>query len=308
MNETLINRTKNNFTDYSFKPHDRLNPDAWDALYLDQMIPIDPYAKSLMIKDLQNWTRRYLLIPIKMIANLLLAIILIIKRLIPFQFRSYQVMHRLAAWFLNTFVTPEACYLIVRHFSLESNIINFLIDNGPNTDIEKANVYPRSVLDLANNSFLEHDLTFYNFVLDYAKSKKTNKSWLTSIKSKGINYKSIQNAINVEIDFSNQLLHFLDLESTLELFKIIYSFFLTPIEFERAVISLSMDENIANYINIFTENLTWNYLISNRHPLAPRSSFHAAHQLLMHGILFEYLHYNLESKSKDENFCHLKNP
>jgi hypothetical protein len=306
MNEILIGELRNNFTDYSFKPHDRLNPDAWDALYLDQMIPIDPYAKSLMIKDLQNWTRRYLLIPIKMIANLLLAIILIIKRLIPFQFRNYQVMHQLAAWFLNTFVTPESCYLIVRHFSLESNIINFLIDNGPNTDIERANVYPRSILDLASNSFIEHDLAFYNFVLDYAKSKEMNKSWLTSIKSKGINYESIKKSINVEIDFSNQLLRFLDLESTLELFKIIYSFFLTPLEFERAVISLSMDENIANYINTFTENLTWNYLISNRHPLAPRSSFDAAHHLLMHGILFEYLHHYLENKSKNSQYCHIQ--
>jgi hypothetical protein len=124
--ETFLNGEINNCPhSYSLQPHDRLNPDVWDALYSDRMISIDPHAKAVMIKDLQNWTRRYLLIPIKMISNLFLAVILITKRLIPLQFSNYRLMHQLAAWFLNTFVTPEACYLIVRHFGIESNIIIF---------------------------------------------------------------------------------------------------------------------------------------------------------------------------------------
>ena len=52
---------------------DRQNPNAWEILYLDQAIPLDEEAKAYMIKDLRSWSRNYLLIPIKIIANILLA-------------------------------------------------------------------------------------------------------------------------------------------------------------------------------------------------------------------------------------------
>ena len=82
-------------------PHDRLNPNTWDALYLDNAIPVDLLAKTYMIRDLQSWTRNYLLIPIKLIANILLAIIMTVKRLLPFQFSNYTFMHQSAAFFSN---------------------------------------------------------------------------------------------------------------------------------------------------------------------------------------------------------------
>ena len=122
--------------------HDRLDPNTWDLVYLDNGIPMDAMAKAYMVKDLNNWTRNYLLIPIKVIANILLALIMTVKRLLPFQFKAYGLMHHSAAWFLDHFVSPEACYLIVRHLSLGSNIVNFLIDNGPDPQITKSQLYP----------------------------------------------------------------------------------------------------------------------------------------------------------------------
>ncbi len=116
---------------YSLSPHNPLNPHTWDLVYLDNAIPMDATAKAYMVKDLNNWTRNYLLIPIKLIANLLLAMIMTLKQLLPFQFKAYALMHYSAAWFLNNFVSSEACYLIVLHSGLGSNIVNFLIDNGP---------------------------------------------------------------------------------------------------------------------------------------------------------------------------------
>jgi len=136
LKQTAIASIPSSLTDmsaYTPEPHDRRNPNAWDALYFDTAIPVDPIAKAHMIRDLRSWTRAYLLLPIKLIANTLLALIMTIKRLLPFQFSNYVVMHRSAAWFLKHFVSPEACYLIVRHICLGSNIVNFLIENGPMT-------------------------------------------------------------------------------------------------------------------------------------------------------------------------------
>lgn len=283
---------------YSPQPYNRLNPNHWDVLFVDQSIPVDLVAKSYMIRDLHNWTRSYLLIPIKIIANLLLAVIMTVKRLLPFQFSAYTLMHKSAAFFLNNFVSPEACYLIVRHICLGSNIVNFLIDNGPDPQIQKSTLYPRTVDDLANNAFLEHDLILYNFVWDYNQAMQKNPNWLQEIKKRGVNYDSIQPA-EVEIDFhKRRWLRTLDLESAIELFKVFYSLCLTSDEFARAVISLQLDENFGIYISQITDNYDWNHVIRNRQPLAPNSPFNAARDLFLHGIVSEYLYRYLEIRKQ----------
>ncbi|MGA7932829.1 MAG: hypothetical protein WCA35_04555, partial [Kovacikia sp.] len=271
-------------TPYLPQSHDRRNPNAWDALYLDQAIPLDPVAKAYMVQDLQNWTRHYLLLPIKGMANLSLGLIMTVKRLLPFQFSNYTLMHRSAVWFLNTFVSPEACYLIVRHICLGSNIVNFLIDNGPDPAIAKSTLYPHTVDDLAENAFLEHDLILYNFVLDYSKGQQANPDWLQRVQKRGLDYDSIQ-PVQLEVDFSRRRWLGLDLESAIELFKVFYSFCLTSEEFERAVLSLEFDENFGCYFSTLTGNYNWNHVITNRHPLAPESPFGAARRLLLHGII-----------------------
>lgn len=285
-------------TPWTPQPHNRSNPNTWDALYLDNAIPVDPVAKAYMVRDLQSWTRNYLLIPIKLLANVLLALIMTCKRLLPVQFSAYTLMHHSAAFFLKHFVSPEACYLIVRHICLGSNIINFLIDNGPDSTIEKSQLYPRTVDDLANNAFLEHDLILYNFVLDYNQAQQTNPQWLAQVQSRGLNYDSVQ-PVAVEIDFERRPpWRILDLESAIELFKVFYSLCLTSDEFARAVLSLQFDENFGLYVSAITGDYNWNHVITNRHILAPNSPFQAARHLLLHGIITEYLHRYLEIRKQ----------
>ncbi len=280
---------------YTPQPYNRRDPNTWDVLYIDQAIPLDPVAKAYMLKDLQHWTRSYLLVPIKAIANILLALIMVIKRCLPFQFHAYRFMHQAAAFFLNHFVTPEACYLIVRHIGLGSNIANFLIDNGPDPNIERSTLYPKTVDDLADRmAFLEHDLILYNFVWDYHQAQQDNPHWLQEVQEKGLTFESIQ-SVEVNIDFDkNHWLRILDLESAIELFKVFYSFCLTSDEFARAVLSLQLDETFGVYVSNLTGDNRWNHLITNRHPLIPNSPFNAARDLFLHGLLTEYLHRYLE--------------
>jgi hypothetical protein len=276
---------------------DRQNPSVWEALYLDASIPVDPIAKDYMIRDLKSWSRNYLLIPIQIVANLLLALIMMVKRLLPFQFRAYGLMHRSAAWFLSTFVSPEACYLIVRHLGLGSNIVNFLIDNGPDRAIAHSMLYPRTVDDLADNAFLEHDLILYNFVLDYSEAQQRQPDWLTQVRQRGLNYTSIR-PVEIDIDVTRRRwTQVLDLESAIELFKVFYSLCLTSDEFFRAVVSLQFDENFGLYVSQITGDYDWNHVIANRHPLAPNSPFAAARNLMLHGIVTEYLHRYLELRA-----------
>jgi hypothetical protein len=279
---------------YIPEPRDRQDPNHWDALYFDAGIPVDPVAKAYMVKDLQSWSRNYLLLPIKVIANLGLGLIMTVKRLLPFQFRSYWLMHQMAVWFLNTFATPEACYLIVRHLGIGSNIVNFLIDNGPDPNLPRSNLYPRTVADLADNAFLEHDIILYNFVLDYHAAQRANPNWLEAVQQRGIDFSGLR-PLEVDVDTRKRgWLQVLDMESALELFKICYSLCVTSREFQRAVLSLQFDESFAQYFSQLTGDYRWNHVVTNRHPLAPNSPFAAAHDLLLHGVLSEYLQRYLE--------------
>ena len=281
---------------FKLSPYNPLDPNTWDVVYLDNAIPMDATAKAYMVEDLNNWTRNYLLIPIKLIANVLLALIMTVKRLLP-QFKAYGLMHNSAAWFLDNFVSPEACYLIMRHLSLGSNIVNFLIDNGPDPHISKSQLYPRTVADLANNAFLEHDLILYNFVRDYHLAEQDNPDWLQQIEKDSLNFASLQ-PIEVEIDFTKRRwMRILDLESAIELFKVFYSLCLTSDEFARAVLSLQFDESFGIYISKITDDYDWNHVITNRHPLLPNSPFNASRDLILHGIVTEYLHQYLQLKS-----------
>lgn len=275
-------------------PRDRQDPNVWEAIYADEAIPVDPTAKAYMIKDLQSWSRNYLLIPCRVLANLGLAIVMTAKRLLPFQFRSYRLMHGMAVWFLNTFATPEACYLIVRHLWIGSNIVNFLVDNGPDPKMPRSQLYPQTVEDLAANAFLEHDLILYNFVLDYHAAQQQHPNWLAEVQQRGLDYSSIH-PVQVEVDMTRRgWLQVLDMESALELFKICYSLCTTSDEFQRAVISLQFDESFALYVSKLLDDYDWNHVITNRHPLAPNSAFAAANNLLLHGVMSEYLHRYLE--------------
>jgi hypothetical protein len=171
---------------------------------------------------------------------------------------------------------------------------NYLIDNGPDPNIEKSQLYPRTVDDLAKDAFLEHDLILYNFVLDYNEAQPRNRQWLEDVKQRGLNYDSIQ-PMEVEVDFQQRRpLRILDLESAIELFKVFYSLCLTSDEFGRAVLSLQFDENFCIYVSAITGDYNWNHVITNRHPLAPNSPFQAARDLMLHGIITEYLHRYLE--------------
>lgn len=278
----------------SSESRDRQHPNIWAAMYLDSAIPIDRTAKAYMVEDLQNWSRNYLLIPCKIIANISLAIIMTVKRLLPFQFYSYRLMHNLAVWFLNTFTTPEACYLIVRHFAIGSNIVNFLIDNGPDPAIAHSDLYPQTVEALADNAFLKHDLNLYNFVLDYNQAQQRHPDWLSEVRQRGLDFSSVR-PVQVDIDVTQRgWLQVLDMESALELFKICYSLCTTSDDFHRAVLSLQFDESFGLYFSKLTGDYDWNHLITNRHPIAPNSAFGAAYNLLMHGVITEYLHRYLE--------------
>ncbi len=280
---------------YIPRPHDRQDPHTWDIVYLDQALPMDPLTKACWIKDRQNWTRAYVLGPIRVITSVVLAVVMVLRRVIPVPLRAHGLMHQITVWLFKAIATPEASYLLVRHFSVGSNVINFLIDNGPDPEITKSKLYPHTVDDLNGNTFVNRDLNLYNFVYDYHQAEQQDPNWLETVHRRGITFNSIQSVeIDVPLQRRQRWIQFLDLESSLELLKIIYAACLTSKELERSVVSFQFNESFGLYFSRLMNDYRWNHVVRNAHPLVPASAFDLSRHFILHAITLEYLHRYLE--------------
>ena len=75
-------------------------------------------------------------------------------------------LHRLIAFGMKHFLSPDANLLILRHFHLGSQILRFIAANaapGFRADLEP--MAPRKPDDVRDLLFLKHDLNIYNFLI-----------------------------------------------------------------------------------------------------------------------------------------------
>lgn len=145
---------------------------------------------------------------------------------------------------MNRFVSPEANWLIMRHFHLGSQILCFIGANAP-TPVPTKPLAPMEIDDIKDELFLKHDLNLFNFVI------RLN----TTLRSHGQHMGPV-----AEPDFAmlcdpplqlaampHGRLNILDLQSAIEVYTPVYQLLLTDNDFWRASNSLQLDETVAIY-------------------------------------------------------------
>lgn len=75
-----------------------------------------------------------------------------------------RTMDWLCVWFLRRFVSPDAVELLIRHFVVETNLINFVIRNTP-ADIETMTLRPETLAGLGDQAVVEHDVNVYDVLI-----------------------------------------------------------------------------------------------------------------------------------------------
>lgn len=280
-------RREEHATDFDSPAYDRNDPDPWLALYLDSANPIADSAKRAMLASQQSWSRQFLLPLVRPAARVAIIIIQMLKVVIPNRFTSSRLLHRLLAWGLKTWVTPEANYLILRHFHLGSQVLGFIADNVPAVKVPLSPLEPRSLDDLRDDLFLRHDLNLYNFIIELnarlraagVKIEQPETLDLTSVREPGP-FEPLPNRWH----------NVLDLQTAIEVFTPLYQLFLKDGEFWRASTSLQLDESIAVYVCTIMGDRSWLALVNNRHPLVPLTTLRAGYRLILHGLATETLH------------------
>jgi hypothetical protein len=286
------------YIDYS--THDARDPNPWLALYLDNSIPINPVTKLALMRDNDSKSRRYLFPFISVFSKLLMFFIHIFKFFFPKLINSSKTLHRLLAWGLKNFVSPDANLLIFRHFHVGSEILSFIAQNIVGVEIQTSPIKPRNFEDVKDDIFLKHDLNLYNFVININRQLIEKNIVLRG--KENLNMSMITEDQFDHIQFPNKWTNILDLRSAIELFTPFYQLFLTANDFVRASNSLQLDETIAIYSSKILNSPAHLGLINNRHPMVPETTFSAGYRLVLHGLAAETLHSILVSIKLHKDF------
>lgn len=268
-------------------PHDPRDPNPWLALYLDQSMPLAEEAKRAWLADSSSRSRQFGLPFIRPVARLLIVLIQVLKVLTPRKLAFSRTLHRLLAWGMENFIRPEANWLILRHFHLGSQVLEFIGRNS-GVDVPGNPLRPREIADVRKDMFLVHDLNLYNFVTRLNSQLRESGRELHHVPDPDL---SMITRPPLELaDMPHRRRNFLDLQSAIEIFTPVYALLLTDADFWRATNSLQLDETIGIYAATVLDARDHLILLNNRHPLVPMSTLRAGFRLTLHGLSTEMLH------------------
>jgi hypothetical protein len=281
--------------------HDTRDPNPWLAMYLDTSIPINERTKQALMRDNDSKSRKYLLPMIVLWSKVTMFFIHIFKFFFPKLINSSKTLHKILAWGLRKFVSPDANLLIFRHFHVGTEILQFVARNIEGIQIQGNPLKPKNFEEVKDDLFLKHDLNLYNFIIELNKQLKEKN--ITIQKKETLNLEMITEDQFEHIEFPKRWTNVLDLRSAIELFTPFYQFFLTANDFVRASNSLQLDETIAIYTSQILGTPGHLGLVNNRHPMVPENTYSAAYRLVLHGLAAETLHEILvnvkRNKAKD---------
>lgn len=142
----------------------RSDPSMWEAVYADPSVPLDRSLMQQIIRDQRRVSRRWLYPVARVFSRVVVALISVIKRFLPFRWMPLPMMDFLCVWFLRRFVAVDAVELLIRHFVIETNLVNFIIRNT-GVDFEPVTLRPEKLSQLGEQAVVEHDINVYDVLI-----------------------------------------------------------------------------------------------------------------------------------------------
>lgn len=286
MKKTTLPRTAS----FVEKAHDPNDPDPWQTLWVDCSTPLIPPVKQAWLYDSSSASRQFLLPFVRPLTRGVIIVLQIVKMVLPNWLSSSRLLHRLLAWALSAFATPEANWLILRHFWIGSEILAFLNANIKGGGVEMNPLQPKDLPDLVDNMFIKHDLNLFNFITRL--NLQLREQGIADIQPRpALDFSMISDGGYFPIAPQNAgWLNVVDLQTCIDLFTPMYQLFLTDHDFQRSVYSLQLDETIGIYAAMVMGMPERLILVNNKHPLVGSALWSAGYRLVLHGLSAEMLH------------------
>jgi hypothetical protein len=219
---------------------------VWHAIRSDPTTPFDPATLAMVVRDQQRATRRWVYPWLRLLSRFLVGLIRLTKTLVPVPFSAHSTMDRACIWFLRRFVSADACELLMRHFVVETNLLNLIAMHSGGA-VEPVTLRPRTIADLGNRAVLIHDLNVYAVLANVRLADLDGSVRLDADLRAGLLDVPV---LDPERDRRRWLN--LDIQSALCLMNIPFAACLTPAEYERAVHSMRLDDSLLALLEALT--------------------------------------------------------
>jgi hypothetical protein len=267
---------------------DPANPDPWLALDLDQSLPIMKVAKDALLTCNRSRSRRWLFPVMRPSIFAFFLAVKLLRLFLPGRLNLNELLHRLIYWGLKNFCSPETNTLILRHFHIGTELLAFVKANAGSVEIDTVPLKPRTLAELKDNVFLQHDLNIYNFIIQLNISLRSQGRDLERVIRPDFSMIS-----DGEFDLAplpRGPLNFIDVQTAIESYTPLYALCLPRSDFIRAANSLQLDEVMAIYIAKIIGTDYHMAFVKNGHPLVQLSTLEAGYRLMMHGLDVEALY------------------
>ncbi len=264
---------------------DRPGPSIWDALAGDPTHHLSRHSLSLLERDSNRWSARYLRSPMRLVSRGLVGIITLVKRILPGDMSSHTALDRLGIWFLSRFVSEEGGELLLRHFILETNVLAFIARNG---GLAEPTLRPARLEDLDDNAVVIHDVNVYELLTGLGNKPLPRPEERTT----PLDFTMLDVA-PVDTTGKRRWMR-LDLETGLACMNVAFALFTTAEEYRRAVHSLQLDESLLGCLAELTGDELFRVWRPAGYVAIVRTNRDVPRDLFAHAIVHEYAHARLE--------------
>lgn len=269
-------------------------PGIWDALAGDPSLHFDRRALRLMEEDQSRWSHRFVRPPVRVLSRVVVALITLVKRVLPFEFSSHTLLDRLGIWFMSRFVSEEGGELLLRHFVIETNVLAFI---ARNSGIEEPTLRPVTLNGLDDNAVIVHDLNLYEVLAGMGGRPlpRPEERLLP------LDYSMLK--IDAITPSERRRLLRLDLETGMCLMNIMFCLLTTSDEYRRAVHSLQLDESVLGCLAELTgDDVFRSWKPSGYIPIV-RTNRDVPRALFAHAVIHEYAHARLLHHARKATPC-----
>jgi hypothetical protein len=215
----------------------------WDAVVADPTLPMDPETLRLVVADQRLWSRKWLYPWVRLVSRVSVGAIQVFRRAVPIRWSAHNLMDRLCLWFLRRFVDPNAVALLIRHFVIETNLLNFVLRNARPAGPEVVTLRPTELAGLGDRAVIQHDINVYEVMI--ALGDRTLDA------RPALDY-GMLDVPPIDPEPQRRRILRLDIQTALCLMNIPFALCLTAAEYRRAVHSMRLDESLLSVLAVLT--------------------------------------------------------
>ncbi|WP_177199785.1 hypothetical protein [Cellulomonas sp. KH9] len=192
-------------------------------------------------------------------------------------------MDFLCVWFLRRCVSPDAVDLLLRHFVIETNLMNFVIRNTP-VSMEPVRLRPEALSELGEQAVVEHDVNVYDVLIALDVVPIVARSPLDFRQP---------DIPPLDAERHRRRLVRLDIQTALCVMNIPFSLALSSDEYRRAVHSMRFDDSFLEILAVITVDDTFRHWKLTGMSLWMDSNVDVPRMVYRHALVCEYAHAQL---------------